>query len=49
VITEPTPAKGIGVPSAVITGMEEKRDKEVKDEESGDMMGSTRIQDSFRV
>jgi hypothetical protein len=49
VTTEPTPAKGIGVSSAVITGMEDKGDTEVKDEESGDMMGSTRIQDPFRV
>jgi hypothetical protein len=36
VTTEPTPAKGIGVPSAVIT-MKDKGDTEVKDEESGDM------------
>jgi hypothetical protein len=37
VTIEPTPAKGIGVPSAVITGMEDKGDTEVKDEESGDI------------
>jgi hypothetical protein len=37
VTTEPTPAKCIGVSSAVITGMEDKRDTEVKDEESGDI------------
>jgi hypothetical protein len=37
VTTEPTPAKGIGVPSAVITGMEDKEDTEVKDEETGDI------------
>ena len=36
---EPTPAKGIGVPSAVIRGMEDKGDTEVKDEESGDICG----------
>jgi hypothetical protein len=29
--------------------MEDKGDTEVKDEESGDMMGNTRIQDPFRV
>jgi hypothetical protein len=37
VTTEPTPAKGIRVPSTVITGMEDKGDTEVKDEESGDI------------
>jgi hypothetical protein len=37
VTTKPTPAKGIGVPSAVITGMEDKGDTEVKDEKSGDI------------
>jgi hypothetical protein len=37
VTTEPTPAKGIGVPSVVITGMEDKGDIEVKDEESRDI------------
>jgi hypothetical protein len=37
VTTKPTPAKGIGVPSAVITGMEDKGDTKVKDEESGDI------------
>jgi hypothetical protein len=37
VTTEPTPVKGIGVPSAVITEMEDKGDTEVKDEESGDI------------
>jgi hypothetical protein len=37
VTIESTPTKGIGVPSAVITGMEDKGDKEVKDEESGDI------------
>jgi hypothetical protein len=35
--TEPTPAKGMGVPSTVITGMEDEGDTEVKDEESGDI------------
>jgi hypothetical protein len=35
VTTEPTPVKG--VPSAVITGMKDKGDTEVKDEESGDI------------
>jgi hypothetical protein len=37
VTTEPTPAKGIGVPSTVITGMEDKGDTEVKDKESRDI------------
>jgi hypothetical protein len=37
VTTEPTSAKGVGVLSAVITGMEDKGDIEVKDEESGDI------------
>jgi hypothetical protein len=37
VTTEPTPAKGIGVPSAVITGMKDKGDTKVKDEESRDI------------
>jgi hypothetical protein len=37
VTTEPTPAKGIRVLSAVITGMEDKGDTKVKDEESGDI------------
>jgi hypothetical protein len=37
VTIEPTPAKGIGVPSVVITGMEDKGDTEVKDEEFGDI------------
>jgi hypothetical protein len=37
VTTEPTLAKGIEVPSTVITGMEDKGDTEVKDEESGDI------------
>jgi hypothetical protein len=37
VTTEPTPAKGMGVPSAVITGMEDEGDTEVKDEESRDI------------
>jgi hypothetical protein len=37
VTTEPTPAKGIGVPSSVTTGMEDKGDTKVKDEESGDI------------
>jgi hypothetical protein len=32
VTTEPTPAKGIRVSSAVITGMEDKEDMEVKDD-----------------
>jgi hypothetical protein len=35
--TEPIPAKGIGVPLAVITGMEDKGDAEIKDKESGDI------------
>jgi hypothetical protein len=35
--TEPTPVKCIGVPSAVITGIEDKGDIEVKDEESKDI------------
>jgi hypothetical protein len=37
VTTEPTLAKGIEVPSAVIRGMEDKGDTKVKDEESGDI------------
>jgi hypothetical protein len=37
VTTEPTPANGIGVSSAVITGIEDKGDTKVKDEESGDI------------
>jgi hypothetical protein len=37
VTTEPTPTKGIGVPLAVITRMEDKEDIEVKDEESEDI------------
>jgi hypothetical protein len=37
VIIEPTPAKGIGVPSAVITGLEDKGDTKVKDEVSRDI------------
>jgi hypothetical protein len=37
VTTEPTPAKSIEVPLAVITGMEDKGDTEVKDEEYGDI------------
>jgi hypothetical protein len=37
VITEPTPAKGIGVSSAVTTRMEGEGDTKVKDEESGDI------------
>jgi hypothetical protein len=37
VTTEPTPAKGIVVSLAVITGMEDKGDIEVKDEEFGDI------------
>jgi hypothetical protein len=37
VITEPTPAKGIGVPLAFITEMEDKGDTKVKDEESRDI------------
>jgi hypothetical protein len=37
VTTEPTPAKGIGVPSVVITGMEDKGDTKVKYEESGNI------------
>ena len=35
--TEPTPAKGMRVSSAVITGMEGEGKIEVKDEESGDI------------
>jgi len=37
VTTEPTPTKGIGVPPAVITGMEDKGDTKVRDEEPGDI------------
>jgi hypothetical protein len=37
VTTKSTPAKGMRVPSAVITGIEGKGDTEVKDKESGDM------------
>jgi hypothetical protein len=37
VTTEPTPAKGIEVSSAVITGMEDKGDTEVNNEESRDI------------
>jgi hypothetical protein len=37
VTTESTPTKGIGVPSTVITEMEDKGDTEVNDEESGDI------------
>jgi len=37
VTIKPTPAKGNGVPSAVITGMEGEGDTKVKDEESGDI------------
>jgi hypothetical protein len=37
VTTEPTPAKSIGMSSAVITGMEDKGDIEVKEEEYGDI------------
>jgi hypothetical protein len=37
VTTEPTPTKGMRVPSAVITGMEDEGDTKVKDEESGDI------------
>jgi hypothetical protein len=37
VTTEPTPAKGMRVSSAVITGIEGEGDTEVKDEESGDI------------
>jgi len=35
--TKSTPAKGMGVPSAIITGMEDEGDTKVKDEESGDI------------
>jgi hypothetical protein len=37
VTTETTPAKGMGVPSAVITGMEDEGDTKIKDEESRDI------------
>jgi hypothetical protein len=37
VTTEPTPAKGMRVPSAVITGMDDEGDTEVKYKESGDI------------
>jgi hypothetical protein len=37
VTIEPTPAKGIRVLSAVIIGMEDKGDTEIKDEEYGDI------------
>jgi hypothetical protein len=37
VTIKPTPAKGNGVPSTIITGMEGKGDTKVKDEESGDI------------
>jgi hypothetical protein len=37
VTIEPTPVKGMRVPSAVITGMEDEGDMKVKDEESGDI------------
>jgi len=37
VITEPTLAKGVGVPLAIITRMEGEGETEVKDEESGDI------------
>jgi len=37
VTIEPTPAKGIRVSSTVITGMEDKGDTEIKDEESEDI------------
>jgi hypothetical protein len=37
VITKPTPAKGMKVPSSVITGMEDEGDTKVKDEESRDI------------
>jgi hypothetical protein len=37
VTTEPIPDKGIGMPSAVITGMKDKGDTEVKYEKSGDI------------
>jgi hypothetical protein len=37
VTIEPTPAQSIGVPSAVLTRMEDKGDTEVKDEQSGDI------------
>jgi hypothetical protein len=37
VTTKPTPTKGMRVPSAVITGMENEEDTEVKDEESRDI------------
>jgi len=35
--TKPTPAKGTGVPSIIIIGMEGEGDTEVKDEEFGDI------------
>jgi hypothetical protein len=37
VTTEPTPAKGMRVPSAFITGMDDEGDTEVKYKESGDI------------
>jgi len=37
VIIEPTPVKGIGVLSAVITGIKSEEDTEIKDKESGDI------------
>jgi hypothetical protein len=36
-IIEPTPAKGMRVPSTIITGMEGEGDTKVKDEESRDL------------
>jgi len=41
VTTEPTPAKGIRVPSTVITWMEGEGDTKKKDEESGDIWCET--------
>jgi hypothetical protein len=37
VTIEPIPAKGMKVPSAVITGMKDEGDMKVKDEESRDI------------
>jgi len=37
VTTEPTPAKGMGVSSTAITGMEGEGETKVKDEESRDI------------
>jgi len=46
---EPTPIKGIGLPSIVMTWLEDEGDTNAKDKESGDMMLNTKIQDPFRM